>query len=232
MSPAGLPPDPWRRRGRRLVAQWRSLLVLAALWVLLWGDLSWANVIAGLVLGALVVVVLPLPSVDRGGTLRPWPLLVLVGRFVADLVVASFQVAWTALRFGHTPRSGVVGVRMRSASDVFLTVTAELSSLVPGSLVVEAKRSTATLYLHVLDLEASGGPDAVRAKTLALEARVLRAFADRAELERAGLGRGRGPGGDRGRGRGGDLGRDSGLGRAAGRGAGAGAEAGAGGGAR
>jgi multicomponent Na+:H+ antiporter subunit E len=81
-----------------------------------------------------------------------------------------------------------VGVRLRNPNDVFLTLTAEITSLVPGTLVVEAHRRTGMLYLHVLDLEASGGPDGVRASTLGLEAQVLRAFATDADLERLGLG--------------------------------------------
>jgi multicomponent Na+:H+ antiporter subunit E len=180
-------PGPWRRRVRRLRAQWTTIAVLTALWVLLWGDLSWANLIAGALLGAVVVTVLPLPSVQTHGRLRPGPFLALAGRFVADLFVASFHVAWLALRPGPPPRSGIVGVCLASSSEVFLTITAEMTSLVPGSVVVEAHRSTRMLYLHVLDLAGAGGPDGVRATTLALEARVLRAFASDDELVRLGL---------------------------------------------
>jgi multicomponent Na+:H+ antiporter subunit E len=68
-----------------------------------------------------------------------------------------------------------------------MTITAELSSLVPGSLVIEAHRLTGMLYLHVLDLDAAGGADKVRQDTLDLEARVLRAFASNEELQAAGL---------------------------------------------
>jgi multicomponent Na+:H+ antiporter subunit E len=180
-------PGPWRRRARRLRAQWTTIAVLTALWVLLWGDLSWANLVAGAVVGVLVVTVLPLPSVQTHGRLRPGPFLVLSGRFLVDLFAASFHVAWLALRPGPPPRSGIVGVCLASSSEVFLTITAEMTSLVPGSVVVEAHRSTRMLYLHVLDLADSGGPDGVRETTLALETRVLRAFAADDELVRLGL---------------------------------------------
>lgn len=180
-------PGPWRRRARRLRAQWTTIVVLTVIWVLLWGDLSWANLVAGAVLGAVVVTVLPLPSVQTHGRLRPWPFLVLAGRFLVDLFAASFHVAWLALRPGRPPRSGIVGVCLASSSEVFLTITAEMTSLVPGSVVVEAHRSTRMLYLHVLDLAGAGGPDGVRETTLALEARVLRAFASDDELVRLGL---------------------------------------------
>ncbi|MEK8226242.1 monovalent cation/H+ antiporter complex subunit F [Oerskovia sp. M15] len=67
-----------------------------------------------------------------------------------------------------------------------MTITAELSSLVPGSLVIEAHRLTGMLYLHVLDLDAAGGADKVRQDALDLEARVLRAFASNDDLRAAG----------------------------------------------
>ena len=174
-------------RARRVAAQWPTILLLSLVWMLLWGTFAWGTFVAGLLLGALVVGVLPLPPVGVAMAFRPGPVAVLAGRFVADLVVASFQVAWTALRPGPQPRGGVVAVQVRPAPDVLFAMTAELSSLVPGSLVVEMDTRTATLYLHVLDLDASGGAAGVQEQTLRLEERVLRAFAARADLVRAGL---------------------------------------------
>lgn len=183
-----------RRRGPlaggwfgRLTSQWRTVAWLTVVWVMLWGDLSWGNLIAGVIIASLLITFMPLPSIATSGTVRPWPLLVLVSRFVADLVVASFQVSMQAFRFHHTPHGAVVGVRLRNPSDIYMTITAELSSLVPGSLVIEAHRLTGMLYLHVLDLDAAGGADKVRQDTLDLEARVLRAFASNEELKAAGL---------------------------------------------
>jgi multicomponent Na+:H+ antiporter subunit E len=66
-------------------------------------------------------------------------------------------------------------------------MTAELCSLVPGSLVVEAHRLTGMLYLHVLDVEQSGGVERARQTVLDQEERVLRAFASDSELREAGL---------------------------------------------
>ena len=175
------------RRRANLAAQWPTVLWLAVVWVLLWGDVSWGNIIAGAIIALIITVVLPLPAIAFHGTVRPLALAALFGRFVADLVVASVQVSLQAFRFGHTPRGAVVGVRLRSSSDLYLTLVAELSTLVPGSLVIEAHRLTGMLYLHVLDLESYGGVDKVRDDVHALEARVLRALASEEELEVAGV---------------------------------------------
>lgn len=174
-------------RRRRAPLQWASILVLTAVWVLLWGDLSVANVLGGAVVGVLVTTLLPLPPVDFHGKIRPLALLYLFVRFVYDLAVASVHVAILALDFRRVPRGAVVGVQLRNHSDLYLTITSELSTLTPGSLVIEAHRLTGMVYLHVLDIDAYGGAEKVREDTLALEERVLRAFASDAELEEAGL---------------------------------------------
>ena len=81
----------------------------------------------------------------------------------------------------------VIRVHLRSESDLYLTLTAQLTTLVPGSLVVEANRQTGVLYLHVLDVGIFGGIEKIRADTLGVEARVLRALASDEELSAAGL---------------------------------------------
>ncbi len=176
-----------RWRLRKIRFSWPTVLWVTVLWVLLWGDLSWGNVAAGVVIGVVVPALLPLPAVLYHGKVRPGRVLVLVAYFIRDLVVSSFQVALIALSFGHRPHGAVIGVQLRSASDLYLTLTAELSTLIPGSIVVEALRRNGMVYLHILDLEAMGGPDAVRRNILAVEERVLRALASDAELEQVGL---------------------------------------------
>lgn len=180
-----------RRRARQVLAQWPALVVLTLIWVLLWGELSWANVLGGLALALVVLVTFPLPPLPSRATFRPLPFARLLGWFVVDLVVASVHVAWVAIRPAPQPQSAVVQLRLRNADDVFLTTTAVLSTLVPGSLVVEAERGTGLLTVHVLDIDHSGGPDGVRQYLQDLEDRVLRSFAPREVLDRCGVATGR-----------------------------------------
>lgn len=167
--------------------QWGSVTWLVIVWNLLWGEFSWGNIIGGFILSVLVVIVMPLPQIEFKGRIRPAFVLYLIARFLLDLVAASFQVALQAFQFGKTPRGAIIRVKLRSDSDLYMTLTSELSCLVPGSLVVEAHPLSQTLYVHVLDLENYGGAEKVRVDVLALEARVMRAFASQQELDRAGL---------------------------------------------
>jgi len=175
-------------RRHKLRTQWATVAWLTVVWVFLWGDLSVGNVLAGLLIALAVTTGLRMAPIEFHGRIRPVGLLRLLVRFGTDLVKASFEVSLIALRPRYVPRGAVIGVQLRSHSDLYLTMTAELSSLVPGSLVVEAHRLTGMLYLHVLDVRQSGGIEAARQAVLDQEERVLRAFASDEELAAAGLG--------------------------------------------
>jgi len=168
-------------------SQWWSVAWLTTVWVLAWGEVSVANVVVGTGLGVLVVSGLRMAPIRFHGRLHPWGVVVLFVVFAVDLVKASFEVAFLALHPRRTPHGAVIGVRLRSHSDLYLTLTVELCSLVPGSLVIEAHRLTGMLYVHVLDVASIGGIEAARAQVLAQEERVLRALASSAELQAAGL---------------------------------------------
>ena len=164
-----------------------TVVWVVVLWVLLWGELSMGNVLAGAVVGLVVQTLLPLPTAGYHGRVRVVWLIRLVVYFNVQLIMASFQVAFVALDPRRRPRPAVVRVQMRTDSDLYLAFASELSSLIPGSVVVEALRSNGTVYVHVLDLKAAGGVEGVRRSVLAVEERLLRAFASRRELELAGL---------------------------------------------
>lgn len=176
-------------RRRTLKFHVAATVWLTVVWVLLWGELSAANVLAGLAIALVLSAAMAMPSVEFQGRVHPLPALYLAYRFAIDLVVASAQVAAQALLPGVRLRSAVVAVQLRSHSDLYLTLTAQLCSLVPGSIVVEAHRTTGMLYVHVLDIGAAHGLDAARAHVMDTEARILRALASDAELAAAGLSR-------------------------------------------
>lgn len=160
--------------------QWKMILILTVVWVLLMGQLTLGTVAAGFGLGLLVTVVFPLPPVEFHGRFHPLGQLRLVGRLIVDLIRSSFAVALLAFR-RNPPKSAMVRVDLRSDSDLYQTLTSELVSLVPGSIVVEARRSTRTLYLHVLDVERLSDLEPARQAVLDAEDRVIRAYGSAAE---------------------------------------------------
>lgn len=166
-----------------------SVVWLTVVWVLLWGTFEVGTALAGLGIALLVTGVFRLPLLRLDGRGHPISLAYLLWRFFVDLVVASAQVVALALDPRRTPRGAVIGVQLRSRNELYMTLTSEITCLVPGSVVVEAHRTTGMLYVHVLDVGISKGVEAARRHVLDTEARVLRALASDAELAEAGLAR-------------------------------------------
>ncbi len=170
-------PPPVRRR-----PQLRMSVISAVVWVLLWGDLSLANLVSGFLLGMLITWVFPLPPIDVHGRFRPGPHAKMIALLLVDLVRSSVVVAAQAFNFGHTMRNAVVRVDLRTHSDLYLTLTSELVSLVPGSLVMEARRQESVLYLHVMDVRSEADIVEARRKVLQAEERVVRSFGSDEEV--------------------------------------------------
>jgi multicomponent Na+:H+ antiporter subunit E len=173
-----------RERLRRvLLHQIPMMLWLVLLWMLLWGSFSLLTLLTGAAVALLVTRVFYLPPVALSGRFNLWWAIVFAVRFIFDLFTASVQVAWLAIDPRKVPNSSVVAVPLRSHSDLIMTLVAIAISLVPGSLVVEADRLRAVLYVHVLDTDSADDVTAARASVHAVERRIIRALGSREELE-------------------------------------------------
>ncbi len=177
------------RDGRREVRQrlWQQLPLLVALvvlWMVLWGQFTGLSLVTGIVVAVVVTRVFYLPPVELSGRINLWYTLVFLAHFFLDVAVASFQVAFQALAPKRIPHSSVIGIQLRTRSDLVMTLDAIAMSLVPGSLVVEADRERSILYLHTFATESQEDVEAMRRKVLVVEARIVRAIGSRADLAR------------------------------------------------
>lgn len=188
MMPPILPRVGRLARSRRPRVSALLTVWLVTVWVLLWGRPTWLTVGGGVLVAVLVQVAFPLPHHGRLFHPRPGAVAVLLGRFLADVVAAGWHVAWVVV-VGRPHREAVVRCRLRSSDALYVSVVTAMTSLIPGTIALEVDDRRRVLYLHCFDVDHQGGIDAVRRATLAQEARVLRALATDAELERAGLAR-------------------------------------------
>lgn len=156
--------------------------LMLIVWLALWGEVTWANVISGLLAVALIgFVIRPVP---RAHEVHPIAMSRLVAVFVWRLVTSSMIVVRTVL--APTPqrlRSGVVRVRLTHRSQLVGTVVADAISLTPGTLTLDARDGRVedheetddgrpVLYIHVLGLD---DPEEVREDVRGLERRVVAA---------------------------------------------------------
>lgn len=125
---------------------------LILVWVLLWGNVSGANVLSGLVVALVVTLLLPLPPVPVEGRLHPIPLLRLVLTIIYRLLSSSVQVAALALKPGPPPLTAVLRAHLAVKSDLVLVLAVNIINLTPGTIVLEIDQPRRMIYVHVLDV--------------------------------------------------------------------------------
>ena len=175
-------PETKRRLRQNVLHQIPLLVVLIVLWMLLWGSVSWLNLVTGLVMGLAVMRVFYLPPVLLSGRFNVLWAIVFVATFLYDVVRGSIQVAFLAIRPGRRPSSAVIAVPLHSKSELIMLLVSINISLVPGSLVVEADRYGATLYVHALAMEGDADLERARRTVLLAERRIVRVLGSKEDL--------------------------------------------------
>ena len=154
------------------------LLWSAVLWVALWHDISVANILAGLLVGAVVLAVSGAPRVlarDDADRVRVRPLasLYFVGFVLYKLVEANLFLAWEIVTPRNQINVGVVAVPLRTESTTAAMIVANVITLTPGSITIESLGSPPTLYVNVMHLH---DIERVRSDLLHVEELSVRAF--------------------------------------------------------
>lgn len=170
-----------------LVQVWKQLpffLWLVALWMLLWGQLTWTAFLTGVVAAVVVTRVFRLPPVELSGRVNLWYGGLFVLEFLGALVVGSLTVAWQVLDPRRQPGAAVIAVPLRIDDDLIMTHTAVTASLIPGSLVVEVDRDRRILYLHVIGVRSDREVTRQRDSVLRWEKRIVMAVGSRAQMGR------------------------------------------------
>lgn len=154
------------------------MLVLVAVWLALWSDLTVANLLSGIAVAGAIVVLF---DTWRHGTvaIRPVKAAKFAGWFLVQLAVASIDVAVTVLAPRGRIRTGIVAVPLSGCSDAVTTLIADAISLTPGTLTLEVRREPLTLYVHALDLR---DVESVRRSVRTLERLAVEAFGDDAAI--------------------------------------------------
>ncbi len=172
---------PFYRRVSVAMTVWLTLV-----WIAVFGSFTPLVIVSGIVLAAIVQMVFPLPLQRNLWHIRISYLLVLVIRFIWDLVVAGSSVSVLAVT-GKPHQDGIIRVDTRSGNPVYMTILAAMSSMVPGTIVVKLDPKDKAMYLHVLDLAAHGGIEGARKEAQDQEKRILLALAPNYVLRETGL---------------------------------------------
>lgn len=122
---------------------------LVVVWLALWGEVSLANLLSGVLAAAGLLIAFPLGSRPAPVHIRPLATARLAAAFAWALIVSTLEVALLVLRPGPAYQ-GVVAVPLRTRSSVVLFIVANITSLTPGTLTVDVDEPSATLFVHAL----------------------------------------------------------------------------------
>jgi multicomponent Na+:H+ antiporter subunit E len=148
--------------------------VLLGVWLLLWGEVSLANLASGVAVVALVMLLIPQTDDDLvRPTVRPVWALRFVGRSLWSLLRANLVVALEVVRQDTKINTGIVAVPMPGCSDGLLTLVANVLGLAPGTMPVQVTVEPPVIYVHILHLD---DVETSRAEVTALAQLAVRAF--------------------------------------------------------
>jgi multicomponent Na+:H+ antiporter subunit E len=154
---------------------------LAVIWVLLWGSASPANVLSGMLVGALLV--LAVPGLRRRGRLRipfrPLAIARFAGHVAFQVVVSNVVLTREVVTPRSRIRTGVIGVPLPGCSAELITLINNVVALTPGTMPLEVTQDPTVLYVHVLHLE---NVEEVRRDILHLTSLAVRAFGTKAAM--------------------------------------------------
>jgi multicomponent Na+:H+ antiporter subunit E len=151
------------------------VVALAAIWVLLWGSASFANVASGLLVGVVIVFTVPglRQRSGRRPVIRPLAVARLGWYLIWTTIVSNVVLTREVITPGSRIHTAVVGVELPGCSDEILTLITDLLALAPGTMPVELTTDPTVLYVHVLHLE---DVEQVEREILRLTDLVVRAF--------------------------------------------------------
>lgn len=152
------------------------VVFLTALWVLMWGRLSVANVASGLVVSSLLLVLFPPFTTSRPGRMshpHPLALIRLFAFIVGQMVVSNAYIAREIITPGSRIRTGIVACRLHTNSDRLIAFVTNVVALSPGVMPVHVEADPAVIYVHVLHLYE---PAKTRSYITKLETLAIKAF--------------------------------------------------------
>ena len=129
---------------RRLLA----LATLTLIWCGLWGEVTFANIVAGLGVSSGVIM-LGVGTPGQGG-IRPVPLLHLLWVVAVDLAKSTVGVATEIVTPTDYTDESIIAIDIGPESRDHLLLLVVAITLTPGTAVVDADSDTGTLYLHLL----------------------------------------------------------------------------------
>lgn len=139
--------------------------LLVTLWLLMWGQISWANLLSGVLVAVALLAAFP-PRRHRGAPVR----IDLVGSarlgvsVLTQLVTSNIVMTRQILSRRPGAQPGVLAHNLGRPSDEVVTIMTSIISLSPGTMTVDVAPDSSVVYVHFFDLSDVDGARASLAR--------------------------------------------------------------------
>lgn len=131
---------------------------LAIAWAAVTGDTSASNILAGFMIGYLILGVIHKPFCKSKYFMKVGQVVRFVLFFVWELVVATLRVAVDIVTPRHRMKPAILAIPIDSRSPGETTMLANAITLTPGTLTLDVSSDGTLLYVHFMyadDVEAA-----------------------------------------------------------------------------
>jgi len=131
-------------------------IMLAMAWSALLGEFTTVNLVAGFVLGYIILWTMQSVMEATSYFVKVRQVISLIFVFLWALIQANLRVAYSVLAPYSKMRPGIVAIPLDIESDVEITLLANMITLTPGTLSIDVSSDKRVLYvhgMHVHDLE-------------------------------------------------------------------------------
>lgn len=144
-------------------------VLLALAWAALWGEITFASLVVGFVLGFLALA-LAVPTLRARAYVRRVPrILAFTSWFLTELVLSNVRIARLIVSPNAKLRPAVLAVPLELVRPRDIALFVNLVSLTPGSLSIDVSADRRTLWVHAAH---AADVEEVRASILEMQRRV------------------------------------------------------------
>lgn len=136
------------------------LLFFSFLWMVLQDSYRLDNFVAGLIIGAIMLLIFPTPEnrliifrIKGIGGFFPWlrKAIHLTLYFVWELLKSNWGLARMVLSPGPKLTPGVLAMELRVRQPGQIALLANMITLTPGTLAIDVSKNNDTMYIHCID---------------------------------------------------------------------------------
>jgi multicomponent Na+:H+ antiporter subunit E len=127
-------------------------ILLALVWAAATGSFTEGNLVAGFLLGYLILLFSQPVIGESRYFSKSRQILSFLGFFVWEVILSNFRMAYDVLNPAHT-RPGIIAVALEPQSDTEISVLATLITLTPGTLSLDVSPDRKTMYVHAMSVD-------------------------------------------------------------------------------